>query len=299
MAEVFRARAFGLDWQADLPLPLFRELEGPASAPDLRIARAERLPPRAGGVPINRGWIHDDGVRFVWEDVAAFDMTRGERIDYVPGPAWGGALPDTFYSTVAALTLAWRGPTPFHASTVEIDGRAVLIAGASGAGKSTLAAALAAQGARWLADDLSAVECDASGRFVAHQGRRAARLHAAVGAWIAATELRRAGADPNAKRVVALKATASAAAPELAAMLLLGRAPGPVAAAERAPVLMRQVFRPRWLGLLPNASLRRRQMLDLAARIPVLGLPAAEMRDAASFSARGAEALAAIRSALR
>jgi serine kinase of HPr protein (carbohydrate metabolism regulator) len=54
----------------------------------------------------------------------------------------------------APLMLASRALLPFHASTVTIDGRAVLIAGPAGAGKSTLAAALTALGARWLADDL-------------------------------------------------------------------------------------------------------------------------------------------------
>ena len=49
-------------------------------------------------------------------------------------------MPAAFYSTVAALTLAWRGALPCHASAVEIDGRAILIAGPSGAGKSTLCA---------------------------------------------------------------------------------------------------------------------------------------------------------------
>ena len=54
----------------------------------------------------------------------------------------------------APLTIAWRALLRFHASTVTIDGRAVLIAGPAGAGKSTLAAALTALAARSLSNDL-------------------------------------------------------------------------------------------------------------------------------------------------
>jgi hypothetical protein len=186
VTESFYSRAFGLTWLADLPLPRFRELDDTPRVADVRIARVESLPARAGGARINRGWIYDDGIRFAWEDEVAFDMRSGDRVDYAPGPGWSGALPDAFYSTVAALTLSWRALLPFHASTVTIDGRAVLIAGPAGAGKSTLAAALTALGARWLADDLSAVSRDASGRFHAHMGRTVARLHAPVCSWIAA-----------------------------------------------------------------------------------------------------------------
>lgn len=47
-----------------------------------------------------------------------------------------------------------------HASTVAVDGRAVLITGASGSGKSALALQLMAHGAQLVADDRTLVECD-------------------------------------------------------------------------------------------------------------------------------------------
>jgi hypothetical protein len=298
VSDAYRASAFGLVWQADLPMTRFRTCESPALAPDVRISRVGALPPRAGGVEINRGWIYADGIRLVWEEEVGFDLRGSERIDYAPGPAWSGALPDAFYSTVAALTLAWRGLLPFHASTVAIDGRAVLIAGPAGTGKSTLAAALTGQGARWLADDLSAVSRDAAGRFHAHPGRIVARLHAPVCTWIGAIEHRPANADPRGKRLVGLADVADVEATELAGILALGMEAGPLAAIRRPEMLTRQMFRPRWLAQLPNAPLRRLQLLALASKLPVIGVPVAEMRDAAAFHAQGEAVLALVRSAL-
>ncbi|MFM1813384.1 MAG: hypothetical protein RLZ98_79 [Pseudomonadota bacterium] len=45
-----------------------------------------------------------------------------------------------------------------HASSLSIDGRALLVAGATGAGKSTLTAALVAHGAGYLGDDFAALD---------------------------------------------------------------------------------------------------------------------------------------------
>lgn len=52
------------------------------------------------------------------------------------------------------LCFVTRGDVPLHASCVEIDGRALLLAGPGRFGKTTLAAAFAADGHRVLAEDL-------------------------------------------------------------------------------------------------------------------------------------------------
>jgi len=79
---------------------------------------------------------------------------------------------------------------------------------------------------------------------------------------------------------------------------VLGREAGPLATIHRPGMLTRQMFRPRWLAQLPNAPLRRLQVLSLASKLPVIGIPAAEMRDAAAFCAQGEAVLALIRSTL-
>ena len=59
-----------------------------------------------------------------------------------------------------------RGPTGalrFHASSVAVEGRGLLIRGASGSGKSSLALDLVARGARLVSDDITQVTTGAEG----------------------------------------------------------------------------------------------------------------------------------------
>jgi hypothetical protein len=58
---------------------------------------------------------------------------------------------------VLALALGARGALALHGSAVTVAGRGIVLLGAKHAGKSTLAAALAAAGARLVADDMAAV----------------------------------------------------------------------------------------------------------------------------------------------
>jgi hypothetical protein len=52
VGEAYRASAFGLVWQADLPLTRFRSCESPTPVPDMTIGRVGALPPRPGGVSV-------------------------------------------------------------------------------------------------------------------------------------------------------------------------------------------------------------------------------------------------------
>tara|TARA_R100000322_G_scaffold124685_2_gene81464 strand:- start:11767 stop:12213 length:447 start_codon:yes stop_codon:yes gene_type:complete len=76
---------------------------------------------------------------------------------------------------------AARQPTPetIHATSVAIDGGAVVITGASGSGKSGLALELIALGARLISDDLTRIEPGAEGwPHAATTGRMAGVIEA-------------------------------------------------------------------------------------------------------------------------
>jgi hypoxanthine phosphoribosyltransferase len=63
-----------------------------------------------------------DGIRFEAGREAIFDTSGDNLIEWSPGPAWTGILPATFFGTLAALLLAWRGGIPDS-----VSGRTVLL----------------------------------------------------------------------------------------------------------------------------------------------------------------------------
>ena len=80
-------------------------------------------------------------------------------------------------SPFAAL-LQQRGLTTLHAGAVETEIGAALFAGFKGAGKSSLVGALAERGCALLSDDLTGVEANADGRFLALPASTCTRLRA-------------------------------------------------------------------------------------------------------------------------
>jgi hypothetical protein len=106
---------------------------------------------------------------------------------------------------VLPFASAIRGFEVFHASAVELDGRAVAFVGPSGSGKSTLALRLAAAGAGLLTDDVLAV--DGLGEaLVAHPAVGQVKVRPTAGA-PAPTDAIELGAEPDA-RLYSLRALA-------------------------------------------------------------------------------------------
>ena len=89
---------------------------------------------------------------------------------------------------VVGFAATLQGLEVLHASAVEVGGRAVAITAPSGVGKSTLALALVGSGARWMTDDVLALEV-VGGRVLAHPGPPIANA-AAAGLTTNATEQR-------------------------------------------------------------------------------------------------------------
>ena len=96
--------------------------------------------------------------RFAIDDVGVFLVEAGCRITVMPMPnADPRAVRLFLLGTPFGILCHQRGLTPFHAAGVEIDGEAVLLAGASGIGKSTLSYAFLKRGFRLLSDDVTPV----------------------------------------------------------------------------------------------------------------------------------------------
>ena len=84
-----------------------------------------------------------------------FEVDPGEREILVPeGEEDVVRREERLWGIPALLCFLGRGDLPLHAAAVEVDGRAVLLAGPRRAGKTTLAAAFVAAGHRLLSEDL-------------------------------------------------------------------------------------------------------------------------------------------------
>ncbi len=136
-------RAGDLEAQTDVTLrlaPVPSELEDSIwSSPFVSVSAGGRVLVQVAGV--GRFLIRDG------TEIAADlnpSVEPGEVETFVGGP-------------IAAILLHQRGILPLQASAVRWGDRAIAIAGESGHGKSTLAAALVAQGAELLSDDVTAV----------------------------------------------------------------------------------------------------------------------------------------------
>jgi hypothetical protein len=193
-----RAQAFGLELDAPLALPL---LAAPAGS-GLRRARWEL----AETEQLEHDWPAGEGERllhFRFEDGRSM-LTVDRRPDlgyriWAPGfgrhtvsldgtvirsalPRRGTHWQRLVFAQVLPLAAALQGLELFHASAVELGGRAVAFVAASGTGKTSVAAHLVAAGASFVTDDVLALETGPDG-VVAHPGP--------VGASIDPQELRR------------------------------------------------------------------------------------------------------------
>jgi hypothetical protein len=140
----------------------FQTLRRGAGAP-LQIEEQESIEPRGDVLlewtarPYNPfyGRLVGGGTRFgFWaSDTGWYDIdTERPRITLTPG-AHPLRREIRMWGVPAALCAFRRGDISLHAAAVEIEGRAVLLAGPSHAGKTTLAAAFLQAGYRFLSED--------------------------------------------------------------------------------------------------------------------------------------------------
>lgn len=288
----FHARFAGLDWSGDVPFAQFDSAAASARGA-VTVRRREVSLIGTQLRTIGRATIAANGLRFDCDNEVSFDCEGGTQIGWVPGPAWRGVLPVSFYSSVAAITLAMRGMLPLHASSVVLHDRAWLLAGPSGAGKSTLTAELLGAGARLLADDLTPLTL--VGAPLAWRGRPAMRLHPDSCGALPLNGTPEPSDDARGKLLVRPAARAEDKGWPVGGILLLGDAPNaPIGPGERATAFGSTLFRPRILTALPQGAAIRANLLKLAGEVPMALLPAVRGFDAETRSARIEGALTAI-----
>ena len=151
-----RYAVFGLTLASELELPELPPGDGP---PDVTVRRGE-VPEELAEVK-KRGVLYQAGpgrLLLKVRDVARFLVSDGRQIVVATEPeAEEGSVRIFLYGSALGALLQQRGVLPLHASAIEADGRAIVLAGNSGEGKSTLAAAFHRAGYRVLADDVVAV----------------------------------------------------------------------------------------------------------------------------------------------
>jgi len=114
----------------------------------------------------------------------------GSEVDCAPRD-----LPDWLWQRflvgqVLPLAALLQGLEVMHASSVAIDGQALLFLGSSGAGKTSVALQLAGRGATLLSDDVTAIEID-GGSVLAHPGASLSSIDADVVAGLPGAASRR------------------------------------------------------------------------------------------------------------
>lgn len=89
--------------------------------------------------------------------MGGFEVEPGNRRVTVPVGADPVRREARMWGVPTSLLVTPRGDLPIHASSVEVDGRALLFCGPSRFGKTTLAAAFLAAGHRMLSEDLTCI----------------------------------------------------------------------------------------------------------------------------------------------
>jgi hypothetical protein len=274
---------FGLRVRSPLPIPYAPPLP-PAGAAGLRL-HPDTLPAWLGAMA-REPYFRDDERRFTIDRCAngAFVFGYPDGTTFVLGApdvwmAWQAPL--TFEDActylagpILAFVMRLRGAACLHASAVEVDGRAIAIAGAAGAGKSTLAAALVGRGATLLAEDVVALVDNGN----PGDGTRLVCIpsYAGIRLWPESAELLFGDRDALPpisatwdKRMLA--AELSAEPRELAAIYLLERGEATSIEAIDGREAFLRLVACSYRGELLDAPMRRRQfeLFGAAALLPV------------------------------
>jgi hypothetical protein len=256
--NLYHYRAFGLSVSSEYELP---ELEtvAPLEKPDVRIILGES-PPELAGATVCRPQLQIAPQSLLLKVRAAGDFWIRNGNEMILNP-----LPDAPPETVRLFLLGsafgavlhQRGILPIHGSALTYQGQALILTGISGAGKSTLAAALVRKSCKLLTDDVAAITFNQAGTPWVQPAYPQQKLwrDSAVMMKLATGGLIRVMADmekyavPAIGRYHAEPAALTAVfhlvkpADDEAVMLCLE----PVRGVDKLPLILRNVYRPRFV----------------------------------------------------
>jgi hypothetical protein len=273
--------AFGLDIDADRPLPFLGDGGGATSGRELRLRLAPGSAPdwpsgelicderrRDGGVEFQieacggAGYrIH--GPRYGASEVAADGQEAWGRPGDGGMVAWQRLLVAQSLPFVAVL----RGLEAFHASAVVLGSEAVALTGPSGSGKTSLALALQRRGAEPLADDVLAVEL-VGGELIAHPGAAVTGVDRAEVERL--RELGEWGVDEvlaENEREVLVRRAPSPAPVRLGSLFLLDRRPDGPATPRFEPAVDAKLLLASTFNLLLASPARLTGQLEICAEL--------------------------------
>jgi hypothetical protein len=202
-APTWAGNAFGLSIRSEFELPGLEPGDGEVGERAVALALgAEEQRPDAGWGTRVQEWRYPDGpiglaidldrdagYRFFVLDVGVFELAiDGSRAVASPAPGSDWHWRRYLIGQVLPFAALLHGLEVFHASAVEIEGRAVALAGASGVGKSTLALNMHLAGAGFLTDDVLALEPRSDGTILAHPGIATAKVREGAKGLVAADE---------------------------------------------------------------------------------------------------------------
>ena len=172
---IHRYRIHGLEVASDIEL---RDLApGVSQSPDVVIRRT-MADTRTNVDDIGpTGYVSDGrGLRIDIRRLARFLVNSDEIVVQVAPGASPSAVRDLLLGRCLAALLHPRGIWPLHASTVSVNGQAVIFAAGTGLGKSTLAAHFEESGYAVVADDVTGIYRGADDMPYTYPGRRTMRL---------------------------------------------------------------------------------------------------------------------------
>jgi hypothetical protein len=239
-----------------------------AGAPDIRVLRADVPADFDDAAARGPNWAMRDGQFLLRAPHARFLMTKGHEIAFATEDGQDENDSIVFLlGSAFGILLHQRGDLVLHASSVAVNGKAVLFCGPSGAGKSTLAAALARRGYPFVNDDLCHIGFDNSDQPVVFPDGRMLKLWADALADLALDESKGEAVRKSIEKYyVAPPGEPAAKELPLSAIYILREQRAPMTAGieelnvvDRSLALRRNAYRPL---LITKMGLRKAFFLD-------------------------------------